>query len=149
MEKKLYRSRNDRIISGVCGGVAEYFSVDTTLIRLLWVITVLFAGTGVLAYILCIIIIPEEPMGKLNKKENINSDEDIEETEYSEMKIDETVEKEKMSGNTIVGLAFIFLGLMFFARKILGWFGVTYMWDLFWPAILVFMGLYLILKKKG
>ena len=58
--KKLYRSRRDRMVCGVCGGVAEYFNVDPTLIRLL---LVLFActGTGILAYFIAAIIIPDQP----------------------------------------------------------------------------------------
>lgn len=63
--KKLYKSRNDKKISGVCAGIAEYFGIDPTLIRLLWAIVTLFTvGTGVLAYIICAIIIPEMPDGE-------------------------------------------------------------------------------------
>lgn len=57
--KKLYRSRNNRMISGVCGGVAEYINLDPTIIRLLWVLFCFAGGTGVLAYIIAAIIIPE------------------------------------------------------------------------------------------
>lgn len=63
--KKLYKSRNDKKISGVCAGIAEYFGIDPTLIRLLWAVVTLFTvGTGVLAYIICAIIIPEMPDGE-------------------------------------------------------------------------------------
>ena len=61
MNKKLYRSTTDKKLAGVCGGFAEYFGVDTTLIRLGWAIVSLFAGAGVLAYIVCAIVIPEKP----------------------------------------------------------------------------------------
>ena len=61
MAKKLYRSRKDRKIAGVCGGIGEYFDVDPTLIRLLTVALVLAMGSGVLAYILAWIIVPEAP----------------------------------------------------------------------------------------
>lgn len=57
--KRLYRSRDDRMISGVCGGIAEYFDVDPTLVRLAWVVISCMAGSGVLAYIIAAIIIPE------------------------------------------------------------------------------------------
>lgn len=59
--KKLYRSKENKMISGVCGGVAEYFGVDVTLVRILWVIFGLLGGPGVIAYILAAIIIPENP----------------------------------------------------------------------------------------
>lgn len=61
MEKKrLYRSKKEQMICGVCGGIAEYFDIDPTIIRLIWAIFAL-SGSGVLVYILAAIIIPEEP----------------------------------------------------------------------------------------
>ena len=61
MEKKLYRSRKDKKISGVCGGIAEFFKIDATIIRLIWALAILCAGTGLLAYIVCAFVIPEAP----------------------------------------------------------------------------------------
>ncbi len=59
--KRLYRSKKDKKIGGVCGGIAEYFNVDPTLIRLLWVlITIFSAGLGILGYLIAWIIIPEK-----------------------------------------------------------------------------------------
>ncbi len=62
--KRLYKSR-DKKISGVCAGIAEYFGIDPTLIRLLWAVVTLFTiGTGILAYIICAFIIPDIPDGE-------------------------------------------------------------------------------------
>lgn len=58
--RKLRRSRRQRAICGVCGGVAEYFSVDVTLIRLLWVAFILLEGAGFILYVAAWLIIPEE-----------------------------------------------------------------------------------------
>jgi len=59
--KRLYRSKKDRILGGVCGGIAEYVDTDPTLIRLLWaVITLASMGFGLLAYLIAWIIIPEK-----------------------------------------------------------------------------------------
>lgn len=58
--KKLYRRMDNRIFSGVCSGIADYFSIDPTLVRVAWVIFSLFYGAGVLFYILCIFIIPRD-----------------------------------------------------------------------------------------
>jgi phage shock protein C len=60
--KKLYRSRTDRKVAGVCAGIAEYLDIDPTLVRLIWVATVLFAGGGVLGYLIAWIVLPEEPL---------------------------------------------------------------------------------------
>ncbi len=61
MEKKLYRSTVDKKICGVCGGIAKYFNIDPTLVRLGWVLFTCLGGSGLLAYIICAIIIPEQP----------------------------------------------------------------------------------------
>lgn len=58
--KKLYRSQRDKKLCGVCGGIAEYFNIDSTLIRLLWVIFS-FAGCGIIVYIIAAIIMPNNP----------------------------------------------------------------------------------------
>ena len=57
--KKLYKSRTERKLCGVCGGLAEYFNMDPTLMRLLWVIFTLAGGAGLLCYIIAAIIMPE------------------------------------------------------------------------------------------
>ena len=59
--KKLYRSDENKMLAGVCGGIAEYFGVDPTLIRLAWVVFCLLGGSGVLAYIIAALIMPDRP----------------------------------------------------------------------------------------
>jgi len=59
--KRLYRSGKEKIIGGVCGGLGEYFAVDPTVIRLLWVVFILAFGAGLLAYLIAWIIIPKNP----------------------------------------------------------------------------------------
>ncbi len=58
--KRLYRSRNERMLAGVCGGIAEYLNLDPTVVRLLWVAFSLFGGAGILLYIIFAIIVPED-----------------------------------------------------------------------------------------
>ena len=57
MKNKLYKSVKDRKITGVCGGLAEYFDIDSNIVRIIWLILVLCAGTGLLAYIICAIVL--------------------------------------------------------------------------------------------
>lgn len=61
MSKRLYRNINNKMIGGVCSGLADYFELDPTLIRVIWLVLVLAGGTGVLAYIICWIVMPEQP----------------------------------------------------------------------------------------
>ena len=61
--RKLYRSRSKRMISGVCGGLADYLNMDPTLVRILTVVISLFTGVPVVLYIVAIFVVPEEPAG--------------------------------------------------------------------------------------
>lgn len=58
MEKRLYKIQNGKMLCGVCGGIAEYFNIDPTIVRLLWVLLIFCVGTGILAYIVAAIIMP-------------------------------------------------------------------------------------------
>ena len=60
MEKKLYKVSEGKKICGVCGGIGEYFNIDPTLVRLGWALVSLFAGAGVIGYIVCAVIMPEK-----------------------------------------------------------------------------------------
>lgn len=59
--KKLYRNTQTKMLAGVCSGIADYFGIDATLIRLAWVLLGLAAGSGLIAYIIAAIIIPAAP----------------------------------------------------------------------------------------
>ena len=61
MARKLYRSRTNRVLLGVCGGLAEYFDWDPTLVRVLTVVSLFLSGVGLIAYIIMAIAIPVEP----------------------------------------------------------------------------------------
>ncbi len=63
MKKRLHRSNENKVVAGVCGGIAEYFDMDPTLIRLAWILFCALGGSGVLAYIIAAIIIPEKTAG--------------------------------------------------------------------------------------
>lgn len=70
MAKKIYRSVLDRKIAGVCGGIGEYFDVDSTIIRILWVVFVLCGGGGLLAYLIALIVIPNDPSITITRNTN-------------------------------------------------------------------------------
>ncbi|MDO8480376.1 MAG: PspC domain-containing protein [Nanoarchaeota archaeon] len=69
MAKKLYRSRQDRVIAGVCGGIAEHLDVDPVWVRVFTIlITIMSVGFGILAYVLFWILVPENPVQKVKKR---------------------------------------------------------------------------------
>jgi len=63
MAKKCYKSSVDKKFAGVCGGIGEYFDIDPTLVRLIWVVLTLAGGAGLLAYIIAACVMPEAPAG--------------------------------------------------------------------------------------
>ena len=61
MSKKLYKSTTDRKLCGVCAGIANYLNIDPTVVRLLWALITFVGGAGVFAYVVCALVIPDEP----------------------------------------------------------------------------------------
>lgn len=135
MRKKLYRSRSDRVIAGVCGGIADYFEVDPTLIRLGFVLIVFLEGLGLLGYILAWIIVPERPVTPEGEEVDYEvSDYQREEGESSE----DTDNRRKFFGGVL-----IFLGLFFLADY---WIPLFYL-KRFWPLILIAGGGLIIMRE--
>ncbi len=85
MEKKLYKSRTDKKICGVCAGIADYFDIDSSIVRLITILLILSGGIGVLPYIIAAIILPEEPV----------NDTSFSSKEKSEIADAEIIEEEK------------------------------------------------------
>src|SRR5947208_7469085 len=72
-KKKLMRSSTDKKIAGVCAGLADYFDLDPTIVRILWFLAVFFAGTGELAYIILWIVLPVAPTGVIQISATVTS----------------------------------------------------------------------------
>jgi phage shock protein C len=64
VNKKLMRSRTEKKIAGVCAGFANYFDLDVTLVRIIWLMLVIFGGCGILGYLIAWIVMPEEPQAQ-------------------------------------------------------------------------------------
>ncbi|HIQ04644.1 MAG TPA: PspC domain-containing protein [Anaerolineae bacterium] len=70
----LYRSREDRVIAGVCGGLARYLGVDSSWVRLVWILATLFSvGFGIIAYLIALIVLPEEPVADVSTVVDVSS----------------------------------------------------------------------------
>ncbi len=63
MEKRLYKVEQGKMLAGVCAGVARYFGIDPTLVRVIWVLLSCAGGSGILAYIICALVMPQVPAG--------------------------------------------------------------------------------------
>jgi phage shock protein C len=130
--KKLYRSRENAMLGGVCAGLAEYFDVDPSLIRLATVILLFAGGTGVLAYIVAWIIVPQEPL--------VSKAESTESVSESRKEVTEGPDKSKF----IVGIILIALGFLFFMNTLNVW--TWFSFFKLWPILLILIGVVVILK---
>ncbi len=158
MAKKVYRSRSDCKVAGVCGGLAEYFNIDTILLRLALVLMALYGGAGLILYLVAWLMIPPNP--------DEDGSEPFERSERARKKVISTVQGvgEKLEetwktgrksgftkegrGTLILGILLLFLGLLF----LLGAMGVLniqitqwFQWRNIWPVVLVVLGVFLII----
>ncbi|HEY1074636.1 MAG TPA: PspC domain-containing protein [Patescibacteria group bacterium] len=143
--KHLYRSRDNRVIGGVAGGLGEYFDLDPIVIRLLFVLLAVGGGSGVLIYIIAWILMPEEPTVTKEK----NSEKSFEETIESNVKdmadkVEKSAKKIHERSSVSGGLILLVIGVLFLLQNMTG-FDV---WGNFWPIILVVIGLGLIARSS-
>ena len=150
MYKKLYRSVTDKMLGGVCGGLAEYFDIDPVIVRLIFVLAVIFGGSGILAYIILWIIIPQKPyfITPFNQTQANPSGENPEEEKKSENnQFNMNVKFEKSSSNKSIyaGAFLILLGGIFLLDN----FVPHFHFGDFWPLILIGLGFAIILNARN
>jgi phage shock protein PspC (stress-responsive transcriptional regulator) len=124
---RLYRSRHDRKLAGVCGGLGQYLNLDPVLARLAFVVLTLMSGIGLLAYIVMAIVIPERPVGD---EEPVNANLAI------------TPIPGEVLGYALAGLGLLLLAGNFGLARIFGG------WDNLWPLLLVGLGVLLLVKRR-
>ena len=158
MEKRLYRSRDDRMIAGVCGGLAEYFNMDPTIVRIIFVLLIFANGLGILAYIIMAIVVPLTGSKVTEPKEAIKENvEEIKETATelgheirSTFTGEETKPEEESKihqrRRSLFGIILIVLGVLFLmgSLNLFPWFH----WGYLWPLILVAVGLIIIFSAR-
>ncbi len=95
MNKRLYRSKKDKIIAGVCGGIAEYLNIDPVIVRVLFVFALITEGFGLMLYIILWIVMPEEK--SIDKKTEEIVQENIRDIEENVVKVTKGIKKEVKS----------------------------------------------------
>lgn len=128
---KLQRSRKNRVFSGVCGGIGEYFNIDPTMVRLIWVLVSLPSfGTAFIVYLACSLIIPEDD-GVYN--------------------YDDYDDNKKIRHNTplFIGAGLIIWGGYLLARMLFPWFNLRFLnlWR-YWPVLLIVLGVYILFNQR-
>ncbi|MDA3861561.1 MAG: PspC domain-containing protein [Melioribacteraceae bacterium] len=140
MREGISRSRQNRILGGVAAGLAEYLSIDTLVVRILFVVSAFFNGIGLLLYLVMWIVIPEEKMIDLNSSANTDNSET---TPDSEINFTIPQKKDKNS-QVIFGVVLILVGVFFLGIEVFSFLNFA---DLF-PILLVGFGIYLLMKSK-
>ncbi len=156
MEKRLYRSRSNRLIWGVCGGLANYFDLDPVIVRIIFVLLIFASGLGILAYIIMAIVVPLEDSKASQPGEAVR--ENIEEmreaatglrrelrsTFGSGSEHSEEVTTHQRRRNTL-GIIVIVIGVLALLGSLnLLWWG----WSKFWPLIIIAIGILLIVTPR-
>jgi phage shock protein C len=146
-KKKLYRSKTDRVIGGIAGGMADYFKIDSLIIRIIFIVIALVSqvAPAVIAYLIAMIVIPKEGQSSSSTPEKITNV-----AGEFEDKIKSVTESFKhnhrhRSGN-MFGFILIIVGLLLLINQILPWYHVGFVY--FWPIILIVFGLYFIFRQR-
>jgi phage shock protein PspC (stress-responsive transcriptional regulator) len=143
MERRLYRSRKNRVFAGVAGGLGEYFDIDPVFIRVIFVVATLAGASGLLAYIILWIVVPKERLvyetnttteGVANMSEGQSGERQYQKFDYH---------RHKHNGSFTGGLILIVIGGLFLADNYLPHFSFSDTW----PLILVAIGVGLILNS--
>lgn len=156
MTKKLYRSTTDKMIGGVAGGLAEYFDIDATLTRVLFIVVVFLGGGGIIAYIILWIVVPQKPYELPNTPSSQPSSEDVSGSGFSsdENKSDFfSVNNGSITGSaTRTSIKHLWLAIVLIViggLLLLDNMFPRFDFDHYWPVILIAIGVGLLLKSRN
>ena len=138
MEKKLQRDTNNKVIGGVCSGLANYFDIDASLVRLLFAFMFLCASAGFWLYIILWVVMPAGQGIQAEASSFVSSDET---TEVSSETPSEGLKTSKSKGSLVAGLILIGIGAMGLLNRYIP----EINWDTAWPVLLIVVGLLLII----
>lgn len=150
MNKTLNRSVKNKVIGGVAGGLGEYFNIDPVLVRVLFVVSVIFHGAGILAYIILWIVLPEAPyvfegVGTLNSESaSSQASGGAEKSDDAAARYFKSLEEKRQNRNRFTGIVLIVLGCIFLADI----FVPRIHFIDFWPLILIAIGASLLVNSK-
>ena len=144
---RLTRSETDRMIAGVAGGLGEYFHIDSTLIRLLFILVTIFGGSGILIYIILWIVIPSKSCCV-----GVSSDEaikeNVEEIKEKAQHVASDFQKTAKDGNSrmLWGIFIVALGILFLFNNFNIFSFLSF--AKLWPVVFIVLGLAILLKKQ-
>ena len=150
--KQLFRSRKDGLIAGVCGGLAEYFNVDPSLVRLIFILAVFLGGAGLVVYLVAWLIVPENP--EQSPTASFAKNQQMKEEVVGELKrvgsslaekfeatVEDGEERPERRSTVFVGIALIVIGAAFFLKNFIPWLDL----ESLWPVFLIGVGVLLLI----
>lgn len=148
-QKKLYRSSTDKVIAGVCGGLAKYLEVDSTLIRVVFILLAFMGGGGVLLYIILIIVMPLDSdliKGQSSIGETAANAADAIKDAASTVK-ERVHHKDNHGWSLFLGLILVFIGVISLSKSLFPAHMILPPTHLLWPIILVVLGLLIVIRR--
>jgi len=156
--RKIYRSKTDRVLLGVAGGLGEYFEVDPIIVRLIFVLLTIWGGAGILFYIIAAVVIPEAPKADGKNKDVEEGEVVSDQTEKIKKDAEEFSQKAKVAaqaiasdyqkkpnrGSQLFGLILLGLGVFFLVQMYVPWFSLSKLW----PLLIIFIGLALLVNVR-
>ncbi len=148
--KKLYRSKSERVIAGVAGGLGEYFGTDPVLFRILFVFLILWGGAGILFYLILMFIIPSQDGQSpkdLVKETAVNLKEKAQEVAGGIKQEAQEMKKESWWSNrrNVLGVVIMLSGLVFLLNQL---FPIRFLkFNFIWPIVIMLIGFFVILKR--
>ena len=150
--KRLFRSRKDGLIAGVCGGLAEYFDVDPSLVRLVFILAIFLGGAGLVVYLVAWLIVPENP--EQSATDSFVKNQQMKEEVVGELRrlgsslaekfeatVEDGEERPERRSTVFVGLALIVIGAAFFLKNFIPWLDL----ESLWPVLLIGVGVLLLI----
>lgn len=141
----LYRSRTDRVIGGVAGGIARSLNTDPAIVRLIFALMIIVGGGGLLLYVILWIALPEEPMGFFQQGTDGEAGVSGEPNTAQPSPMAPVIPPRRNSGALIAGLVMIIIGIVFLADRFLP--NIHLRFHDFWPIIIVIAGLAIIFSS--
>lgn len=147
--KRLYRSKTNSMLGGVCAGLGTYLEIDPTIVRLIFILLLFAPGPGLIIYILLWILLPTEGQEKTDPGENIRQG--AEEIGDRAREIGESFKNTQQNSSQaglLFGAVLIGIGVLVLLRNFGFWWSSWIKWSTLWPLILIGLGIALLLKKK-
>ena len=147
MRERLYRSRDDRMLFGVAGGMAEWMDLDPAVVRLVWALLILAGGVGLLLYIVAAIVIPEAPYGMVSTAPAAGMPADAGTAAASQTRLEARRAARRQGGGNagvIIGLFLVVLGVWFLLERFVR---IDTSW--FMPGALIVIGIVLVVGALG